>query len=152
MDSDFQTLARRLLGRWTTEATHPELPGVVISGTGHFEWLDGEQFLIARSHYDYPEIPDAISVLGEAGGLCMHYYDSRGVSRRYALTVAADGWTLLMDRRAPADSFAESDAPFSQRITYTFGPGDETMAGKGALSRDDVHWLDDLEIRYRRTS
>jgi hypothetical protein len=127
------------------------LPGVVIAGTSDFEWLDGEQFLIQRSHYDHADIPDAISILGDLDGLSMHYYDSRGVFRQYTLTLSSDGWTVEMDRRAAAGSFAVADAPFSQRITYTIGVGDDTMHGLAALAHDDVHWEDDLEIDYRRT-
>jgi len=32
----------RLVGRWTTEATHPMVPGVVVRGATHIEWLEGE--------------------------------------------------------------------------------------------------------------
>jgi len=150
MDTEFQTLGRRLVGERTTEATHPALPGVLITGSSRFEWLDGEQFLILRSHFDHPDIPDALSILGEIDGLSMHYFDARGVSRLYALTAAGDAWSILMDQRAPGRSFAKRDAPFSQRVTYTLGPEDETMVGEGALSHDDVRWDDDLQIEFRR--
>ena len=63
-----------------------------------------------------------------------------------------DGWTVVMDRHSPAGSFASDDAPFAQRMTYTFEHQDQTMSGKGELSHDDLHWEDDLEITYRRTS
>jgi hypothetical protein len=35
----------RLVGTWTTEATHPAVPGVVVHGTVIIEWLEGERFL-----------------------------------------------------------------------------------------------------------
>jgi hypothetical protein len=35
----------RLVGTWTTEATHPAMPGVVVHGTVVVEWLEGERFL-----------------------------------------------------------------------------------------------------------
>jgi hypothetical protein len=152
MDSELQNLGRRLVGHWTTEATHPEMPGTVISGSSHFEWLEGERFLIFRSHYDHPDIPDAISIIGDTDGFHMHYFDSRGVHRLFELTMSDDGWAVAMGRHSPADSFASSDAPFSQRLTYTFEHEDQTMSGRGQLSFDDVNWDDDLEITYRRTS
>ena len=46
------TLARfgALVGDWTTEATHPMMPGVVVHGTMVAEWLEGERFLSLRAH------------------------------------------------------------------------------------------------------
>jgi hypothetical protein len=113
MDSELQQLGRRLVGQWTTEATHPELPGTVISGLSQVEWLEGEQFLIFLTD---------------------------------------DGWAFVMGRESSAGSFASSDAPFPQRMSYTFEHDDQTISGKGQLSYDDVDWNDALEITYRRTS
>ena len=148
---DLQALGRRLVGRWTTEATHPELPDTVISGSSEFEWLEGEKFLSFRSHYDHPDVPDATSIIGDTDGLHMHYFDSRGVYRLYALTVTADGFTFAMGRHSPAGAFASSDAPFSQRMTYTFDGADQRILAKGQLSHDDVNWDDDLKVTYRRS-
>jgi hypothetical protein len=144
MDSDLQSLGRRLVGRWTTEATHPAIPGTVISGSSQVEWLDGERFVIYRTHYDHPDFPDAISIIGDTEGLRMHYFDTRGVYRLFELTVAADGWAISMGLCG--------DPPFAQRMTYTFDEADQTMLGNGQLSYDDVTWDDDLDITYRRAS
>src|SRR6478609_6209016 len=57
-------LLRALVGSWTTEGVHPLLPGEEIRGETSFEWLDGEQFLIMRAHYDHAQIPDAVTVTG----------------------------------------------------------------------------------------
>jgi hypothetical protein len=150
--SELQNLGRRLVGDWTTEATHPQMPGVVIAGSSTFEWLDGECFVIFRSHYDHPDIPDAVSIIGDTSGLHMHYFDSRGVYRLFELTMADDGWAIAMGRQSPTGSFASRDAPFSQRMTFGFEHADQRMSGKGQLSYDDVNWDDDLEIMYRRIS
>ena len=150
MTTDLQKLGRRLVGRWTTEATHPALPGPVISGWTEVEWLEGERFLIHRSHQDHPDVPNAISIIGDTAGLQMHYFDTRGVHRVYEVTVTDDGWVMSMDRGAPAGSFASSDAPFAQRMIYTFDHADQQMSGQGQLSHDDVTWQDDLAITYRR--
>ena len=66
------------------------------------------------------------------------------------VTVTGDRWEIVMDRHSSAGSFASPDAPFSQRITYTFEDEDRTMSGKAMLSYDNVKWDDDLEITYRR--
>jgi hypothetical protein len=37
-----------LVGEWTTESTHPSLPGTVVYGQATFKWLEGKKFLIWR--------------------------------------------------------------------------------------------------------
>jgi len=145
--ASLEVLGRRLVGRWTGEATHPYLPGALIRGSMEVELLVGERFLVQRTTYDHPDVPDAVSVLGETEGLHMHYFDSRGVHRVYELGVTDDGWELAMDRDAPAGAFAT--APFSQRMRFVF-EGDDRIAGHGRLSEDGVTWEDDLQIAYRR--
>jgi hypothetical protein len=131
---------QRLVGRWTTEATHPALPGTVVSGQATFEWLEDQQLLIQRSHYDHPEMPDALAVTGIIDGKpSMHYFDPRGVHRVFAVDITADTWRFW------------NDAPgFSQRFTGTFSD-DDTINGDVELSRDDgATWAHDLAITYRR--
>ena len=140
MSADLERLGRRLVGTWTTEATHPLVPGTTVSGGAEVHWLEGQRFLILRAHNDHPEFPDSISILGDTDGLQMHYFDSRGVHRIYQLRVTDDGWELARD--APE---------FSQRLTLTFGDDDNTMEGLAKLSYDSETWQDDLRITYRRS-
>ena len=149
---DLQSLGKRLVGGWATEATHPGLPGTVIDGSTEIEWLEGERFLIYRTRYDHPDIPDGISIIGDTDGLHMHYFDTRGVHRIYDVKVTDDGWEIAMDRDSPASSFASPDERFSQRMKFTFEDDDRTMTGEGNLSHDDVNWEEDLQITYRRAS
>jgi hypothetical protein len=153
MNADLQGLGRRVVGRWTTEATHPAFPGTVVSGWAEVDWLEGEKFLIWRSHSDHPDFPDSTSIVGDTDGLRMHYFDSRGVHRIYPLTVTGDGWEMAMDRQSSGSAaFASPDDPgFSQRMTFTFEDEDQTISGKSQLSYDDVNWEDDLQITYRRS-
>src|SRR6266536_5188420 len=68
---------QRLAGTWATEATHPALPGTVVTGQATFEWLEDQRFLIQRSHYDHPAIPDAISFIRLIDGKRpTQYFDS----------------------------------------------------------------------------
>ena len=140
MSPDLERLARRLVGPWTTEATHPALPGVTVPGTADVEWLEGKRFLIWRSHSDHPAFPDSISIIGDTDGLQWHSFDSRGVHRVYEFRVLENGWEMA--RNAPE---------FSQRMTVTFEDDDDSMEGLGKLSRDDETWEDDLQITYRRS-
>lgn len=149
-------LLDRLVGTWTTEATHPLLPGIVVHGTVIVEWLEGERFLIHRARTDHPDFPDAIAIVGftqhdrvdrassvaaddAPSHLSMHYFDSRGVFRLCDASIEAEAWKW--SHEAPG---------FSQRFTGTFTDGDDTMVGVSQLCQDDVHWQDDLAITYRR--
>jgi hypothetical protein len=148
----------RLVGTWTTEATHPAIPGVVVHGTVSVEWLEGERFLIHRARTDHPDFPDAIWIIGfidrdrvgsapvtdpAADGkrqLTAHYFDSRGVFRAFDVSIDDESWRIRRD--APG---------FSQRFTGTFADGGDTIVGLWQLCQDDVHWNDDLRIEYRRS-
>jgi hypothetical protein len=147
----------RLVGTWTTDATHPAFPGLVVHGIAVVEWLEGEQFLIHRARTDHPDFPDSISIIGfterdrvgdqpDQGSavatesrMSMHYFDSRGVFRVYSSTVDEEAWRFWRD--APG---------FSQRFTGTFADGGDTIVGHSQLCEDDIHWNDDLKITYRR--
>ena len=151
-DSAHQHLDR-FVGTWTTEATHPQMPGVVVHGTATFEWLEGEHFLIQRARTDHEDFPDSIAIIGITGTdrvdprntgdaearLRMSYFDSRGVSRVY--DVGVDDTTLRFSRMASG---------FSQRFVGTLANNGDTLAGRWQLCEDDKNWRDDLEITYRR--
>lgn len=145
-------LLDRLVGRWTTEATHPSMPGAVVHGTAVIEWLEGARFLIIRTHMDHPDFPASISIIGnvahdrvdgaagdDAPALSMHYYDSRGVARTYDAGIDHREWRL--SRIAPG---------FSQRFSGRIAEDGGTIDGLWQLSVDGEHWDDDLQITYRR--
>jgi hypothetical protein len=146
----------RLVGTWTTEATHPAMPGVVVHGTAVIEWLEGARFLIHRARSEHPDFPDSISIIGftdrdrvdpsddgplaaTESRLCMHYFDSRGVFRVYEVSVDDKVWRCW--RNAPG---------FSQRFAGAFAEGGDMISGSWEMSPDDVRWDDDLRITYRR--
>jgi hypothetical protein len=138
MPSELELLGQ-LVGTWTTEGSHPELPDA-IHGGATFEWLDGERFLIFRAQYDHPRIPDAVAVTGITDGrLSMHYFDSRGVHRVYAVDMGPGTWSFRLDT-----------PEFSQRFTGTFGDGGDTITGRGRYSQDGSTWNEDLALTYRR--
>jgi hypothetical protein len=152
VSSDLERLGRRLVGAWTTEATHPDVPGTTVSGAAEVQWLEGERFLIFRAHNDHPDFPDSIAIIGDTDGLRMHYFDSRGVHRIYEMRVTDDGWEIARDAaRRDAPEIGRDAPEFSQRLTVTFEGDDNTMAGRSKLSFDDKTWQDDLQITYRRS-
>ena len=146
----------RFLGTWTTEATHPAMPGVVVHGTAVVEWLEGEHFLIHRARTDHVDFPDSIWIIGFTDSdrvddktravspradaqLTLHYFDSRGVFRVYH--ASADDTAFRFWRTAPK---------LSQRFTGTFADDGNTIVGRTQMCEDDVNWRDDLAITYRR--
>ena len=144
-----------LVGAWTTEATHPMIPGVVVHGTAEVTWLEGERFLNFHALTDHPDFPDTLSVIGDmshdraapGGGpivaqpsaLRMYNFDSRGVFRICETSIDATSWRVW--RMAPG---------FSQRFTGTFSNGGNAISGTWELCTDDITWSADLAITYRR--
>lgn len=141
-------------GDWTMEARFPGEPAGPGGGAGgvparsRFEWtLDG-QFLLQRTEIDVPEAPDAFSVIGPdpgTGEYTQHYYDSRGVSRLYAMTFVNRIWTLT---RESAD-FTPLD--FRQRFVGTFSEDGGAIEGAWETSQDGSSWKHDFALTYRRT-
>jgi hypothetical protein len=129
-----------LVGTWTTEGRHPELPDV-IRGRAMFAWLEGRRFLVWRAHYDHPDVPDAVTVTGVIEGrLSMHYFDSRGVFRVYSVEMSPGTWRFWRD-----------GPDFSQRFTGILSDDGDTIAGRGQISTDGQSWDDDLALTYRRS-
>jgi hypothetical protein len=133
-------LLDRLVGEWTSEATHPAFPGVVVAGRATGAWLEGERFLMLRTQFDHPDFPDALSVLGETDeGSVSHYFDSRGVHRVYRLGFGGGAWQLGRD-----------EPGFNQRFTGTFEDGGDRIVGVWEFSPDGSDWERDLEITFVR--
>lgn len=130
--------AENLIGTWTIEATHPALPGEAIAGRAVFAWLGEGHFLVQRTHYDHPAIPDAMVVIGDlAGTPTMHYFDVRGEQRAFEVELTTDTWRYWNDTPG-----------FAQRFTGKLDA--DTITGTGELSRDNATWTPDLKITYRR--
>ncbi len=131
-----------LIGEWTTEATHPMLPDVVVSGGATFQWLGDRQFLIYRSQAEHPQFPDSISVIGAGNDeLEMQYFDSRGVHRVYLGGFKDGVWTLHRD-----------DPDMAQRFAGTLAADGASIDGLWQTRREDGGWDDDLAITYRRAT
>jgi hypothetical protein len=132
-----------LVGTWNTLGTHPLVPGKTFHGRTSFAWIEGGAFLIMRSQIDEPEIPSAVAIFGtdDTTGECsMVYFDERGVSRRYEVSLRDN--VLYWWRNAPG---------FYQRFTVRIAADGRTMASSGELSRNDgTTWEPDLELKYTR--
>jgi hypothetical protein len=69
----------------------------------------------------------------------MLYFDERGVSRKFEVTLRDNVWKWWRD--APG---------FSQRYQGAIVEGGDTIIGKGELSKDGSTWEKDLDLTYKR--
>lgn len=143
------------VGEWVIEARFPgDQPapstahGQIPPGRSRFQWDLGRQFLLQRTEIPIPEAPDSLTIVAadpETGAYTQHYYDSRGVARLYAMSLAGQVWTLT--RESP--DFAPLD--FAQRFTGTFSADGNTISGAWEKRRDgDRDWKHDFALTYRR--
>jgi hypothetical protein len=118
-----------------------------LRGDATFEWALDRQFLVHRSEIPVPEAPDALSIIALAAdgqAFTMHYFDSRGVVRLYAMTFSDGVWTLARD----APDF--TPLPFHQRFTGTFSDDGDAIDGRWETSGDGTSWELDFELAYTR--
>jgi hypothetical protein len=131
-----------LVGTWRTIGTHPLVPGKTFHGRTSFAWMAGGAFLVMQSEIDEPEIPSAIVVFGTDGTIAqcsMLYFDERGVSRRYEVTLQDNVLTWW-----------RNDPEFSQRCVTTIARDGRTMSSRGEYSRNGASWEPDLELTFTR--
>lgn len=135
-----------LVGEWSIEASMA--PGV--AGRAVFEWILDGQFLMQRS--GVPEMegpPDTTAIIGVdlAGeAYTQHYFDSRGVARLYAMTLADGVWEL---RRTSPD-FTPLD--FAQRFIGEFSDDGTTIEGRWETSKDGSTWELDFGLTYTKVT
>jgi hypothetical protein len=149
--AELEAAASVLVGDWRTEATHRAFPGLIVRGTTRFEALGTGGFLVMRSETDHPDFPDAVSVIGDTGGLRMHYFDDRGVHRIYEVQLNAESFSYSLIRRGSGTEFAAGDPGFWQRFTGRFADNGNRIDGMAQMSKDNVVWEDDLGITFWRT-
>src|SRR5260221_12840083 len=83
-----------LVGEWNTVGKHRLLPDTLHSRTS-FEWLEGGAFLMMYSETKEPGVPSGIAIFGSDDDVetyFMLYFDERGVSRKYEVTLRDNIW------------------------------------------------------------
>ena len=111
-----------------------------------FEWLAGRRFLIHRQTCEHPQIPDALSIIGEPSSelppvdapLLTQYFDTRGVHRLQPTSLEDGVWRNWRDHPG-----------FDQRFEGRISADGDTIEGISQL-RQDGEFEDDLWITYRR--
>ncbi len=130
------------LGEWSLEARFPGQAGPGPVGRTVFEWaLDG-QYLVQRTEIPHPDAPDRLWIFAadDDGSYTAHYFDSRGVARLDAMTVADRAWTLQRDQ----PDF--SPLPFAQRFLARFGDDGASIEGEWQTSDDGTTWRHDFDL------
>ena len=131
-----------LIGRWSMEMVVAGAPPSDERGKVSFEWGPQQGFVEQRWEVPVAEAPDGLAVIAadpDGGALVQHYFDSRGVVRRYELAIDDELWTL--ERLAPG---------FNQRFEGRFVDGGETIDGAWEMSEDGEEWHRDFGLVYRR--
>jgi hypothetical protein len=129
-----------LAGEWAIEGTGPSDPSLTVRGRAVFEWLTVGSFLVERWDVAHPDFPDGIAIIGwdaSAEVFRQHYFDSRGVSRVYEMSLRDNVWRLWRD--SPG---------FSQRFTGTFSDDGKTITGRWEKSSDGSSWEHDFDLTY----
>ncbi len=131
-----------LVGRWSISAQFPGAPASGEAGTVSFEWLKGRRFVIQRWESPDP-FPSGLAIIGsgeERGRFHQHYFDSRGISRLYEMTLDERQWRVWRDD--PDD--------FSQRFAGTLSDDGSTITGAWEKCMDGTTWEHDFELSYTR--
>jgi hypothetical protein len=142
------------IGDWVLEVRFPgSQPAPSSAGEegpqvrSQFEWALDRQFLVQRTEVPVLGVPDSLAIVSsspETGAYTQHYYDSRGVVRLYAMTLADGVWTLT--RESP--DFSPLD--FRQRFTGTFSGDGNTITGAWEKNVDGTNWEHDFILIYHR--
>jgi hypothetical protein len=128
-----------LIGEWRTTGSHPLVPDKAVQGRTVFAWHEGGAFLVMRSQVDEPRFPDGLAIIGSDvdGRFAMSYFDERGVSRLFEVTVG--------DRTV---TWRRNDPELAQRVTIR-ADGDR-LVSKGRMSQNGGDWTDDLSQVFER--
>ncbi len=121
-----------LVGEWEMES--PQYPG--SRGRLTFEWLEGGAFLVEHM------AGNATWMIGRDESVqtyYMLYFDSRGVSRIYEMSLEGNVWKIW--RNAPG---------FSQRFTATLADDGNTIRGRWEKSVDGLQWEHDFDLVYTK--
>lgn len=138
----------RFVGEWRMTAGPPGGPAWPGEARVRFEWLDGV-FLVERWRIEAAALPEGTPTSGTTvygcdaahGTYVRSYYDDRGVSRIYQMSLQGAEWTLW--REPP---------PFAQRFRATFSPDGRSIAGRWELKEDGEEWKTDFDVTYTRVA
>jgi hypothetical protein len=142
----------RLIGRWHGEGSMPIEPPMRLSVDATVERLGA--FVVFRSVGEPAEVPDSLSIIGGAPDdepQPMHYFDERGVQRRYLTALAGSTWKIWL---APGEDWNGPDGPgFNQRFIGELSSDGNRIEGRWerGLGPAGDSWETDFPLTYVRT-
>ena len=128
-----------LLGDWVMELSHAAFlprPTDTVRGRMSVEWLEHGAFLLMRMG------ADALWLISRDDAQPLYtvcYFDSRAVSRVYAMRYADRLWTMWRE-----------SAQFSQRFTGRVSGDGGTITARWDKRSDQREWEHDFDVTYRR--
>ena len=130
------------VGRWNVAVPFPDAP----PGQLEFSWALEGRYLLQQSAVPDSPVPSTMCLIDvDDKGYLQHYFDSRGVTRLYRMTLEGGVWTLS---RTEADF---SPLNFAQRYVGTFSADGATIEGRWEQSHDlGATWEVDFPITYTR--
>jgi hypothetical protein len=132
-----------LVGEWTQLVSGHGDP----TGTMPFDWSLDDRYLLQRSTLPSP-FPDSLAVIEYveiADEFRQHYFDTRGVSRLYRMTLVGPDLMLL---RLEADF---SPLGFAQRFIGIIQDDERSVEGAWQQSHDaGTTWEHDFGLRLER--
>ncbi len=140
-----------LIGEWHADGEIPMEPPMKLSIESRIERLG--EFIVLRSVGEPAEVPDSISIIGGAPDgepQPMHYFDSRGVKRMFAMTLEGSTWTIW---RAAGEDWHGPDGPgFNQRFIGELAPDGKTIQARWERGMGDAGdaWELDFRLTYVR--
>ncbi len=133
------------VGEWNIEITSMSFQAdktAVVRGRTSFDWIEGGAFLIQHSELPNSDFPRSTSVIGPddtAETYSMLYFDSRGVSRIYQMSLSGDVWKLWRDFPG-----------FSQRFIGTFSEDRNLITARWEKSSNGSNWELDFNLTDTR--
>jgi hypothetical protein len=122
-----------LVGTWTIDGSHPDLPSMHVEGREEVEWTEDGKFLVVRATAEPPEFPDSTSIIGCDGteeAYSVLYSDSRGVFRIYEMSLGAGVWKQWRD----------ASDPFPQRFIGELSDDGNTIEARWEKAEDGSTW------------
>ncbi len=134
-----------LVGEWEMELSHASFlphPSAIAKGAISFEWVQDGAFLLMRMGDKALSPPAAQWLIGRDEATPTYtvlYYDTRSVSRVYAMSFSERVWKMW--REAPG---------FWQRYEGTVSPNGQTITAHWEKSSDGTTWEHDFDVTYTK--
>jgi hypothetical protein len=131
-----------LVGEWNIELRFPtDAPGTVM-GHASYEWLEDGAFLVMHTGNKRAGTPYSTCIVGRddpSRPYTMLYFDNRGVSRVYMMSLEGRQWKQWRD-----------NAGFSQRFFGELSDDGNTIHARWEKSSDGNEWTHDFDLIYTR--